>query len=314
MPRSTKTLAAASAALALLGGAVPGRAWAQEGLRIGAVFPLTGTYASYGRGMAGALKIAVEEINAAGGVLGKPVALVVEDDQGDPTAGLNAAKKAVEVDRVSAIVSTFSTSVTLPVLSYTTQAGIPVATVSGAPEVTKIGRQTGLVYRFVYNEGRFGDAMATYARKAGFKRAYVLQANNAAMIDAGGSFDKRFAAGGGTMLGTTTFEPGQSTYRSELTKALAGDPDLVMVAGYTNDTITLAKAIHQLSPDTKLIGPLYALNAEFIKAVGPEVADGTLAVDPGPGRRLPRLQGVRAPLPGRDERGPDQQPLRRHRL
>lgn len=267
-------------ALALLLGGLAGTALAGDGLKVGAVFPLTGTYGSYGKGMSAALKIALDEINAAGGVMGKPVTLVVEDDQTDPTAGLNAAKKVIDVDHVSAIVSTFATSVTLPILSYTTQVGIPIATVSGAPEVTQIGKDTGLVYRFVYTEGRFGDAMAAYAKKAGYKRAYVLKANNAAMIDSGDSFAKRFAAEGGEILGSTTFEPSQSSYRSELTKALADEPQLIMIAGYTNDAVTLAKAIYQLSPDTRIVGPLYSLGTDFIKAVGPEVSEGALAVDP----------------------------------
>ncbi|WP_454749055.1 ABC transporter substrate-binding protein [Ciceribacter selenitireducens] len=279
MHRSYRKYTTCLGALALVAG-LSGTAYAEDGLKIGAVFPLTGTYASYGKGMSAALKIALEEINAAGGVLGKPVTLVVEDDQTDPTAGLNAAKKVVEVDKVSAIVSTFATSVTLPILSYTTQIGVPIATVSGAPEVTQIGKDTGLVYRFVYTEGRMGDAMATYALKAGYKRAYVLKANNAAMIDSGSSFAKRFKADGGELLGETTFEPSQSSYRSELTKALADEPELVMIGGYTNDAITLAKALYQLSPETKIVGPLYSLGTDFIKAVGPEVSQGALAVDP----------------------------------
>ena len=251
-----------------------------DSLKIGAVFPLSGTYGSYGKGLSAALTIALDQINAAGGVAGAPVELIIEDDQTDPTAGLNAAKKVVEVNGASAIVATFATSVTLPILSYTTQVGVPVATVAGAPEITQMGQDTGLVYRFVYTEARFGEAMATYARKAGFSRAYVLNANNAALLASGESFEKRFTAEGGEVLGLTAFEPGQPSYRSELTKALADEPEIVFLSAYTNDAITLAKALYQLSPETRVIGPLYSLGTDFIAAVGPEVSEGALAVDP----------------------------------
>jgi len=251
----------------------------EDGLKIGAVIPLTGTYGSYGKGLSSAMNIALEEVNAAGGVLGKPVTLLIEDDQTDATAGLNAAKKLIDVNGVRAIVGTFASSVTLPILSYTAQVKVPVLTVSGAPDISRIGKETGMAFRFVTTEGVFGEAYAMYARKAGFSKAYVLAANNAAQLDASEKFNERFKAEGGEILGTTIFEPNQSSYRSEATKALADGPEVVMLAAYTNDAVTMAKLIYQLDPEARVVGPLYALGNDFIKSVGNDVAEGTLAVD-----------------------------------
>ncbi|MGI4814143.1 MAG: ABC transporter substrate-binding protein [Janthinobacterium lividum] len=248
-------------------------------LKIGTVLPLTGSYGTYGKGCSVGLQIALKEVNAAGGVLGKPVTLLSEDDQSDPTAGLNGAKKLIDADKVDIIVGTFASNVTLPILSYTTQVGIPVATLSGAPEISKIGKQTHLVYRFVATEGVFGEADALYARANGAKTAYVLAGNNAAQLDANKHFEARFTKEGGKVLGSTIYEPGQASYRSEAGKALAGKPDIVLLAAYTDDAVTLAKTLYQLSPQTKVVGPLYALNDTFIKAVGPTVAEGKLAID-----------------------------------
>ena len=266
-------LAAAALAAAPLGGA-----FAEEGLKVGAVIPLTGTYGSYGKGLAAGIKIALDEINGAGGVLGQPVELSTEDDQTDATAGLNAAKKLIDVDKVDAIIGTFATSVTLPILSYSTKAKVPVFTVAGAPDITGIGKETGLVYRFVSTEGVFGQSYALYARQLGLGKAYVLAANNAAHLASAEAFEARFTAEGGTFLGKTVFEPNQSSYRSEVTKALAEKPDVIMLGAYTNDAIVLAKTILQLEPDVKLIGPLYALNDEFVAAIGP-AAEGVYAAD-----------------------------------
>ncbi|MGA0565594.1 ABC transporter substrate-binding protein [Ancylobacter sp. VNQ12] len=249
------------------------------GLKIGAVIPLTGTYGSYGKALTGAMNIAVEEINAAGGVTGKPVELLIEDDQTDPTAGLNAARKLIDVNQVNAIVGTFASSVTLPVMSYTQQVKIPLMTVSGAPEISQVGKDTGMVFRFVSTEGAFGTAYARYAKKEGLNKAYLLTANNAAQLDAAANFETTYKAEGGEVLGKTIFEPNQSSYRSEVTKALAEDPSVIMLAAYTNDAIIIAKTIAQLNPDVKIVGPLYALGKEWVDAVGSKAVEGTLAID-----------------------------------
>ncbi|ASW04147.1 ABC transporter substrate-binding protein [Paraburkholderia aromaticivorans] len=248
-------------------------------LKIGAVFPLTGSYASYGKGCSAGLKIALDEVNAAGGVLDNKVTLLSEDDQSDPTAGLNAAKKLIDVNKVDAILGTFASSVTLPILSYTTQIGIPVLTLSGAPEISQIGRRTHLVYRFVATEGVFGESYAIYAHQSGAKTAYVLATNNAAQLDSARHFTSRFTSLGGKVLGQTVFEPGMSSYRSELTKTLVGKPDIVLIAGYTDDAVTLTKTLYQLSPTTRVIGPLYELSDTYLRTVGPAVAEGKLATD-----------------------------------
>lgn len=267
--------ALASAAVLLC--TTSGLAFAQdEALVAGAVIPLTGAYASYGAGLAAAMNVAVDEIAAAGGLT---IDLIIEDSQGDPTSGLNAARKLVDVDGVDIIVGTFASSVTLPILNYTVPAGIPVMTVSGAPEISDIGLESGLVFRFVTTEGFFAEGYAVYAAQQGYERAYILAANNAAQLDAAAAFEERFVTEGGEWLGTTIFEPGLSSYQSELNQALDTDPDVIMLAAYTPDAITIARTLYQLDDRVKLVGPLYAMNASFIEGVGPDVAEGTLAVD-----------------------------------
>lgn len=249
-------------------------------LVLGAVFPLTGAYGSYGSGISAAITLGVEEVNAAGGVLGQPVVVKVEDDQTDPTAGLNAARKLIDVDGADAIIATFASSVTLPILAYSVPAGVPVLTVSGAPEITEVGKNTGLAWRFVATEGYFAVGYARLAAAKGFRRAYVLAANNAAMLDAVKSFEATFPTLGGKVLGTTVFEPGQASYQAELSKALDTNPDVVMLAAYTPEAITIARMLYQLDPEIRIVGPLYALNDAFI--------EGTMLSSREQGPRLPR--------------------------
>jgi neutral amino acid transport system substrate-binding protein len=82
-----------------------------QGLKLGALLPITGDLAAIGQNMPEAAALAVETINACGGVNGKPVTLVKEDDQTDPAAGASAMTKLAEVDKVAAVVGSFASSV-----------------------------------------------------------------------------------------------------------------------------------------------------------------------------------------------------------
>ena len=96
--------------------ALPIRALAQGApIKIGTLTPLTGAGGPYGPVMVKAVKAVVDQVNAAGGVLGRKVELVSEDDQTSPEAGVRAARKLIDVDKVSAILGTWASSVTTAV-------------------------------------------------------------------------------------------------------------------------------------------------------------------------------------------------------
>src|SRR3954471_22684802 len=109
-----RRLLGGAAALAALP-ALP-RAFAQGApIRIGTLTPLTGAGGPYGPVMVKAVKAVVDQVNAAGGVLGRKIELVSEDDQTNPEAGVRAARKLIDVDKVSAILGTWASAVTMAV-------------------------------------------------------------------------------------------------------------------------------------------------------------------------------------------------------
>ena len=99
--------------------AAPSATTGADGLKLGALLPATGDLSSIGQNMPVAAKLAVDTINACGGVNGKPVTLVVEDDQTDPTAGASAMTKLAEADKVAGVIGSFASSVS--------SAAIPIA-------------------------------------------------------------------------------------------------------------------------------------------------------------------------------------------
>ena len=106
--------------------AVPSIGFSQAGdtFRIGSLTPITGAGSPYGTGMQQAIRIAVDEINAAGGAGGRKLELFTEDDQTKPDAAVLAAKKLIEVNKVQAVLGTWASGVSLAVLPLTDAANL----------------------------------------------------------------------------------------------------------------------------------------------------------------------------------------------
>ena len=107
-----------STMLSWLGGPRPSSA--AESVKIGTLLDLTGALEAYGKPIQNGAILAAEQLNASGGPLGRKIELVHRDSQTDPTAGIDAAKKLVELDKVVAIVGALSSGVTIPVATSVT--------------------------------------------------------------------------------------------------------------------------------------------------------------------------------------------------
>src|SRR5215510_10354439 len=137
---------------AVLGGAaalaasrvLPVRAQAPP-IKLGTLTPLTGAGGSYGPSMRKAMAWVVEQVNGAGGVLGRRVELVSEDDQTNPDAGVRAARKLIDVDKVVAIMGTWASAVTTAVAPLCWESKTFLTTVSGADSITQLPHQGYLV-------------------------------------------------------------------------------------------------------------------------------------------------------------------------
>ncbi len=110
-------------------------------IKLATLTPLTGAGGSYGPVMAKVAAAVVEEVNKAGGVIGRRVVLVSEDDQTNPEAGVRAARKLIDVDKVAAIMGTWASSVTTAVAPLCWESKTFLCTVSGADSITQLPHQ-----------------------------------------------------------------------------------------------------------------------------------------------------------------------------
>ena len=125
---------------------LPIRATAQgEALKFGILTPLTGAGGQDGPRMLKAMQAVIEEVNKAGGVLGRRIETVVEDDQTNPEAAVRAARKLIEVDKVPAIMGTWASAVTSAVAPVCWESKTFLCTVSGANSITQLPHQGYLI-------------------------------------------------------------------------------------------------------------------------------------------------------------------------
>lgn len=248
-------------------------------IRIGAMNPVTGSGSPYGTGMQKMILAAAETVNAAGGAAGRQIQVFAEDSQTNPQAAVLAAKKLIEVNRVQAIVGTWSSGVTLAVLPLCRAAGIPILHTSGAPNLSDLNVTGGLGYRFHTPNGRTGRCYAEMCKREGFKRVATMAFNNASGIGLTEGFAKAWKDMGQDIVEKVVYEPNQSSYRSELMKVLAAKPDAIVTGSYYADTTIIMREWFQTGQKTRWVIPGHASTPEFIKAVGPVVAEGVLTAD-----------------------------------
>jgi branched-chain amino acid transport system substrate-binding protein len=253
----------------------------QDGLRIGVLTPLTGGGTVYGTTMSRMYTLVADEINKAGGIAGKQIQLFTEDAQTNPDAGVRGARKLVDVNRVHAIVGTWSSAVTLAVAPIAVQARIPQFCVSSSPAISTF-KDDDFLYRTAYSQAVISTVYATTAQKLGYKTAAMLILNNPYGIGLGDSFPDRFAKVGGTVTGKVIYNPNQSSYRSEIQQALAGKPDVILFGGYTPDGIQVFKEWFQLGLGGTWMGPGFALDQKFIQGIGAAASEGIVVVEGAP--------------------------------
>jgi branched-chain amino acid transport system substrate-binding protein len=106
---------------------------------------------------------------------------------------------------------------------------------------------------------------------------------------------------GVTITDNLIYEANKPSYRSEVTRVLATNPDLIMVEGYTPDSSVLAKDLYKAGYKGAMLGPSFAINAKFIESATPEVAEGIWSMDPAPSFDSPAYKLFAGAVPRADQ-------------
>lgn len=277
-------VAVASLCVAASAGAA-GAASAPSGapIRIGLLAPLTGSGGAYGKEEETAAKAAAAHINAHGGVLGRPLEIVVADDETTPTAGVSAARKLIDVDGVVAITGVWSSAVALAVRPVALEKNVALLPVGSADELTE-GDNKGLVWRFQTNGKNWGQAFANVAYKDGAKTASILVLQTPFTLSTVKPFAERFTQQGGKVLDTLYFNPNQPSYRAEVEKIFSKKPDAVFLPSYIPEFSAIVREIYRSGYESKLYTFSHAADSggKFVQNVGKAAAEGVNHVQATP--------------------------------
>jgi branched-chain amino acid transport system substrate-binding protein len=281
-----RVLGVAVASLCVVAGAsAAGAASAPSGapLRIGLLAPLTGSGGAYGKEEETAAKAAAAHINAHGGVLGRPLEIVVADDETTPTAGVSAARKLIDVDGVVAITGVWSSAVALAVRPVALEKSVALLPVGSADELTE-GDNKGLVWRFQTNGKNWGQAFANVAYKDGARTASILVLQTPFTLSTVKPFADRFAQQGGKVLDTLYFNPNQPSYRAEVEKIFSKKPDAVFLPSYIPEFSAIVREIYRSGYESKLYTFSHAADSggKFVQNVGKAAAEGVNHVQATP--------------------------------
>lgn len=276
--------------------------WAQGGpIPLGALLPLTGAGGPYGQPMAKVAKGVVDDVNAAGGVLGRKLELFVEDDQTNAEAAVRAARKLIDVNKVAALMGTWASAVTTAVAPICWESKTFQTTTSGADSITLLPHQ-GYLIRTQPNTTLQGQKFGAFAIESGAKKVFFISPQTPFVKTQLDGITMSVKQGGGT-VGSLVYDDKRPSYRTEVDEIMRFGPDAIIFGGYTPDTTVMLKDLFRAGYTGKKIAFAYAVNQKLIESVQAEIVEGTFTISPSPAQgsaayaKVAKLAGMSNPDP-----------------
>ncbi len=248
--RFSRLLLPVALAAAFLGGC----AKQSDTIRIGEFASLTGKEAAFGQSSHKGTLLAIEEVNAAGGVLGKKIELVTEDNQSKAGESATIVKKLIARDRAVAILGEVASSRSLEAAPICQEARIPqVSPSSTNPAVTETGNY---IFRVCFIDPFQGVVMAKFARDTLKIRkvAVLTSVSSAYSVGLAKYFKERFAADGGTVAIEQKYSEGDKDFKAQLTAIKAAGIEGIFVPGYYTEAALVCKQAKDLGLSVPIFG------------------------------------------------------------
>ena len=236
----------------------PGReaqtADAQGDIPVGVYGALTGDQAAFGTATVQGVRLAADEINAAGGVLGRKIRLHVEDDQGRPDEAASVVTKLITMNDVIAVIGENSSSQSLAAAPIAQARGVPMISPSSTnPAVTEKG---DYIFRVCFTDPYQGKALASFVRtQLKLDNAAILvDRKNDYSVGLANVFRREFEAAGGKIALEQSYSGGDTEFRPQLTTIRAARPQVLFIPGFYTDVGQIAIQARDLGIDVPLVG------------------------------------------------------------
>ena len=238
-------------------------------IKIGVNMELTGAVAAYGKAEYNGIKLAVDEINAAGGVDGKKLELVTKDNKSENAEASTSSTNLAIQSNVNAIVGPATSGAVAAASLVSQKTGVPLLSPSGTQDDLTVDA-TGtkkFVFRTTFKDSFQGQVLAAYSYNNLNAKKVVLYYDNASDYAKGiaDEFKREYK---GEIVSEATFASGDKDYQSALTKFKNLDYDAIVMPGYYTETGIITKQARDLGIDKPILGPDGFSDAKFIELAG----------------------------------------------
>jgi branched-chain amino acid transport system substrate-binding protein len=227
---------------------------AQEPIRIGEYASLTGKEAAYGDTSHKGIQLAIEELNARGGELGRPFALFTEDNESKQGESATAVKKLISRDRVVALLGEVASIRSLEAAPIIQNARLPmVSSASVNSRVTEVG---DCIFRVCFVDSFQGVVLAKFVRESlqVHRVAILTSSSNAYSVGMTRVFKDRFLADGGAVVAEQKYAEGDKDFRAQLTAIKAAGADAIFASGYYTEAALICRQARELGLTQPVFG------------------------------------------------------------
>jgi len=241
--------------------------FAEDDIKVGEFAALTGGSASFGQSSHKGTALAFDEINAAGGVLGKKFKLITEDDQSAAGQPATIVRKLIAQDKVVAVLGEVRSSATLEAAPICQQDKIPLISPAATnPKVTEVG---DYISRVCFIDPFQGTVMAKFALSKGYKKVALLtDVKQDYSVGLAEFFVKGFTAAGGEIVKEQKYSTGDKDFKPQLTSIKAAKPDAIFIPGYYGEVALIGKQARLLGIKVPLMGGDGWVGDSLLKVAG----------------------------------------------
>lgn len=223
-------------------------------LKIGAIQPISGQVAAYGTQTRDAIKMAINEINEKGGILGKQLELIVEDDENNPEKTMNAFIKLTTKDKVVGIIGALTSKCSLAITEDAQAKKVIMITPSSTNDtVTDAG---DFIFRACYKDSFQGQVCAQFAAETlkAKKAAILFDITNDYSKGLMKNFSDKFVALGGKVVASESYSAGDKDFNAQLTKIKAARPEVIFIPDYYSTISLIAKQVRSQGIKVPMMG------------------------------------------------------------
>lgn len=248
-----------------------------EHIRVGVFQSMSGSEASYGHDAMVGLRMAEEEINSHGGVLGQPIELIVRDNQSKAGETSSIVRELISREHVVALIGEVASGRTLEAAPLAQRSGIPlIANSASNDKITKTGN---FVFRVSYRDSQQGEVLARYTRSLGKSRAALLiDVTKDHSTTVRKSFKKRFEELGGKVVIEQSYSGGDKDFLAQLTAIQNSGADCLVIPGYYTDAGSVLKQAQSLGLKLDAFGTDSWDSADLVRVAG-NAAEGAVFTD-----------------------------------